>query len=80
VFESPATLAARRKNSQGFPAERVNDISGIDPPAAWRVFAGKDIRAVVKSESIDEDRPVNCRIHGQGNDQLPMVAQGLRAG
>ena len=75
VFEARAALSAGREDGQGFAAERVDDVSGVDAAAAGRVFAGKNIGAVVECEPIHEDRPVNGRIHGQGNDQLSMVAQ-----
>ena len=73
-FESCAALAAGGKNRERLAAERMDDAGGVDAAPARRILAGKDVGAVVEGEAIDGDRPVDRRIHGQGDDQVTMVA------
>src|SRR4051794_22355001 len=73
-FKTDAAIAAGGEDSGSLTSEGVNDGSGVDAPATRRVLAGENVRAVVEGEPVHGDRPIDRRIHSQGDDQMIMVA------
>ena len=79
-LEARAAFAAGGKDGQRLAAEGVDDAGGVDAASAGGIVAGEDVGAVVEGEAVDGDGAVDRRVHGEGDDQVTMVAYGMASG
>ena len=79
-LEAHGGFAAGGENGESLAAEIMDDAGGVDAASTGGIVAGQDVGAIVKGEAVDGDGPVDGRIHGEGDDQLDMVAYGTLSG
>jgi hypothetical protein len=76
MFKAGAAIAPGGEYRESSAAEGMDHAGGVDAASAGGIFAGKNVGAVFEGQPVYGDCPIHRRVHGQGDDQLFMVAYG----